>query len=102
FKLVNYFPSVFGLPLPNPLDKGLSAQLISVLALFCKLSFDNILSCYACVVSTGHPQHIVSGHPFPPGKYVLQGSVERMSHVKGTGNIRRRDNNAEWGLVRVR
>ena len=89
-----------GLPLPDPLDERLPAQVVPAQALLGQLALDDVLGGDARVVHAGHPQRGVSLHPAPPDQRVHQGVVERMADVQRAGDVGRRDDDAEGGRRR--
>ncbi len=49
------------------------------------------------MIRSGNPQGIIAAHAFMPDQNILQSVVQRMTHVKLTGNIRRGNHN---GIMR--
>jgi hypothetical protein len=79
---------VLVLPLPDALDKALSAEVMAGFALQLEESlFDDCLRGDPCVVCSGHPQGVVSLHAVPAGEQVLHDIIHGMAHMKGTGDI---------------
>ena len=91
-----------GLPLPDPLDEGLAAQIVAAQALLGELALHHVLGGDAGVVHAGQPQGVVALHPAAPDQRVHQRVVERVADVQGTGDVRRRDDDGVRGGVRVR
>ena len=85
----------FRLPLPHALDEGLAAHFAAarLLALH-QLAFDHGLRGNAGVVGAGLPQHVLAAHALETAEDVLQGVVERMTHVQRAGHVGRRDDDA--------
>jgi hypothetical protein len=54
------------------------------------------------VVRSGLPEDIVAFHPPVPTEDVLKGIIQGMAHMERSGYIRRRDDNAERFLSRLR
>src|SRR6185369_4640907 len=53
-----------------------------------------VLRRYARVVGTGHPENVVTLHPLPATEDILKSIIQRVTHVKGTGDVRGGDDNA--------
>src|SRR6185369_10049221 len=94
FELADDLPAGLGFPSPHPLDERISAEIVTVLLFSGKLAFDNVLRRYARVVGTGHPENIVTLHPLPATEDILESVIQRVTHVKGTGDVRGGDDNA--------
>ena len=90
-----------GLPLPDPLDEGLPAQVMTAQALLGQLALHHVLGGDPGVVHARQPQGVVALHAPPPDQRVDQRVVERVADVQGTGDVRRRDDVAERGSVRL-
>jgi hypothetical protein len=82
------------LPLPDPLDERLAAQVMAGLAGLGQLAFDDVLGGDAGVVHAGQPQRLVPQHAGPAGERVLDGVVERVPDVQDTGDVRRGQDDA--------
>ena len=89
----------FGLPLPDPLDEGLAAQVVTAQALLGELALHHVLGRDPGVVHAGQPQGVVALHAAAPDQRVHQRVVERVADVQGTGDVRRRDDDAVRGGV---
>ena len=74
-------PGLF-LPFPNPLDKLLPAQEMTVQALLHELPLHHILSSNPCVIRSGHPEGSIILHPLISYQDILQGIVEGVSNVE--------------------
>ena len=90
-----------GLPLPDPLDEGLPAQVMAGQALPGQLSLHDVLRGDAGVVHTRKPQRVVALHSPAPGQRVHQRVFERVAEVQRTGDVGGRDDDAERGLAGV-
>ncbi len=90
------------LPLPDPFDKGLAAQLLPRLVLFGELALHHQLSSYAGVVGARNPQGEIPAHAPPPGENVHLGVFQHVPHVQPAGNVRRRQQHGKDGTVRRR
>ncbi|OPZ74053.1 MAG: hypothetical protein BWY80_00736 [Firmicutes bacterium ADurb.Bin456] len=74
---------------------------MAVCALLRQLLFHPGLGGNTGVIGAGHPKGIVALHPSPPGKNVLQGIVQGMSHMQLAGHIWRRHDYTERLLFGV-
>ena len=94
----------FGLPLPDPLDERLAAQVVAAQALLGQLALHHVLGGDAGVVHAGQPQRVVALHATAPDQRVHQRVVEGVADVQGAGDVRRGDHDAVRGRggVRVR
>ena len=86
-----------GLPLPDPLDERLPAQVVPAQALLGQLALDHVLGGDARVIHARQPQRVVALHPAPPDQRVDQRVVERVADVQRAGHVRRRDDDRERG-----
>ena len=59
--------AVLGLPLPDPLDERLAAQVVPGQALLGELALDHVLGGDAGVVHAGQPQRVVALHALAAG-----------------------------------
>ncbi len=86
----------FGLPFPHAFQKFVAAQdqPARLLALH-QLPLDNHLRGDAGMVRAWLPKHILAAHPLEAAENVLQGGVERMAHMQGAGDVRRRNDDRE-------
>ena len=91
-------PAGFGLPLPDPLDKGVPAQGVAVLAFRGQLPFHHVLGGDAGMVGAGHPEGVEAVHALEPDQDILQGIVEGVAHMQDAGDVGRRDDDAKAGL----
>ncbi len=92
----------FGLPLPDPLDEGLAAEVVPAQALLGQLALDHVLGGDAGVVHAGHPQGVVALHAAAADQRVNQRVVEGVTDVQGAGDVRRGDDDAERGRTALR
>ncbi len=79
------------LPLPDTLDEGLPAEVVSGLALLGELAFDDVLGGDAGVVHAGLPQRLVALHALAAGEGVDQRVLEGVAQVQAAGDVGRRD-----------
>ena len=77
-------------PFPDLVDERLAAQVTSDDALGLELSLDHDLRGDAGVIGAGDPDGVEAAHPVIAGERVHDGLVERVPHVQGAGDIRRR------------
>jgi hypothetical protein len=89
------------LPLPDPLDELLPAQVVPAQALLGQLALDHVLGGDPGVVHAGQPERAVALHPAAPDERVDQGVVEGVTDVQGPGDVRRRDHDRVRGAVAV-
>ena len=90
------------LPLPDPLDQLLAAQIVPRLAFFfAKPPLDDGLRGDARVIGAGHPEGVEALHPLHADLDVLQRVVQGVAQVQRAGHIRRRNDNAERALGRI-
>ena len=82
--------AVLLLPLPDPLEELLAAQVVTGLALLDPQIFLHLdLGGDAGVVGAGHPQGGVALHPLEASEDVLQRAVQGVAHVQLAGDIGR-------------
>jgi hypothetical protein len=94
--------AVLGLPLPDPADELRAAEVVPALPLgLLQLLLHDHLRGDARVIGAREPEGVEPAHPLPADQDVLDGVRERVAHVQGTGHVRRRDDDAERGLLRV-
>ena len=94
--------AVLLLPLPDPLQELLPAQVIAGLALLDAQLFLHLdLGGDAGVVGAGDPEGGVALHPLEAGQDVLQGAVQRVTHVELAGDVGGRHDDGERLLLRV-
>ena len=86
------------LPVPDPLQEFLPAQVVAGQALLAELLLHLDLGGNAGMVNAGDPQCAVALHPLETNKGVLQGCVHGVAHVKLSRDVRRRHNDGE-GLL---
>ena len=70
-QLVDDHPAVFFLPLPNPLDELLSAQLMTVQAFARQLPLHHILGGDPRMVRARHPEAVMTLHPLETHEDIL-------------------------------
>ena len=103
FELLDNDAAVFFLPLPNPLQEFLAAEIEAALLLFLfELLFHDHLRGNARVVRPRQPKDLFAIHARFAGEDVLDGVVEYVPHVQHTGNIWRRDDDGIRRLGRSR
>ena len=90
------------LPLPDPLDEGLAAQVVAAEAFLGEFTLHHVLGSDAGVVHAGQPQGVEALHAAPPDLRVDQRMVQGMADVQGAGNVRRGDDDAERGSAGFR
>ena len=83
------------LPLPDPLDEGLPPQFLPGDPLLRELPLHHVLGGDPGVVGARKPEGVAPVHPGVSQKDVLQRDVQRVPHVKGAGDVRRRDDDRE-------
>ena len=84
--------ATLGLPLPDLLDEGLTADLATArVALSGHLALDHHLGCDASVVRARQPQHRLARHAVIAGQHVLQRVVQRVADVQRARHVRRRN-----------
>ena len=94
--------AVLFLPLPDPLEEFLTAQVVAGLALLDpQLLLHLDLGGDAGVVGAGQPQGRVALHPLEPGQDILQGAVQSMAHVQLARDVRGRHGNGKGLLLGV-
>ena len=93
FQLADNLPAGLRLPFPDPLDKGFTPKIMTVLPFGAQLPLDHVLCGNAGMVGARHPEDIIPLHPFPAAEDVLQGVVEGMPHMQGAGYVGRRNDN---------
>ena len=90
-----------GLPLPDPLDEGLPAEVVPGQALLGQLPLHHVLGGDAGVVHARQPERVVALHAPAPGQRVHQRVLERVAEVQRAGDVGRRDDDAERRLAGV-
>ena len=83
----------FPLPLPDPVDEGLAADVAPRDPFVAELTLDDHLRGNAGVIRAWLPQRIAAPHALMADEDVLQGIVEGMAHVQASRHIGRRDDN---------
>ncbi len=78
------------LPLPDPLDELLAAEVVLVDLSLGELVGDDDLGGDPGVIGAGLPQCIAPAHPLEANEDVLQRKGQRMAHVQAAGHVRRR------------
>src|SRR5690606_19672147 len=94
-------PAVVVLPLPDPLHKGLPAQIMPAGPFLGQRLLHPHLGGDARVVRPRQPEGLLPLHPVPPGEDVLQGLVQGVAHVEHPRHVGRGDDHGEPGLVAV-
>jgi len=84
----------FRLPLPDPLDECIAADVVAREAFLPELTLDDVLRCDAGVIGAGQPESRVPLHALASDDHVLDGVVQSVSHVEDTGDVRRWDDDA--------
>ena len=94
--MVNNRAARLGFPFPYALKKFFPAQSEAALLLTLhQLPLDDHLRRDAGMICARLPKHILAAHPLEPAENILQGRVERVAHMQGTGDIRRRNDDCE-------
>ncbi len=93
-------PPYSSLPLPDPLDELLAAEVVPVCALLGQLALDHVLGGDAGVVGAGHPERVVALHALPADEDVLERVVQRVAHVQDAGDVGRRDDDGVAAAAR--
>ena len=83
--------AVFFLPVPCPLQKFLSAQVLLGQALFAHGLHDFGLGGNGSMVRSRQPERVIALHPFVTDENILQGIVQSVSHVQLSRNVGRRN-----------
>ncbi|MNY23518.1 hypothetical protein D3C86_1571870 [compost metagenome] len=100
--LVDDGVAVVLLPLPDPLDEGVAAQVVTALALFvAELALDHVLGGDAGVVGAALPEDAVALHAARAAQHVLDGAVGGVAQVQGAGHVRRGQDDGEGLLGRI-
>jgi hypothetical protein len=92
-------PARLFLPLPDALDEGGASEVAARLPLLRQHLLDDVLGRDSGVIGARQPENIVAAHPVVAGVDVLDRIVERVSHVEGAGDVRRRNHHDEARLV---
>ena len=80
---------VLVLPMPDPLEEFLPPQVVPGQALLLAQALLHLdLGGNAGVVGARHPQRVVALHPLVAHQNVLQGFVQRVTHVQLSGDVR--------------
>ncbi len=88
--------AVLGLPVPDPLQKPLPAQVVAAQALiFAQLLLHLHLGGDARVVRPGEVERRVPLHPLVPDEHVLEGVVHGVAHVELSRHVGRGHDNGE-------
>ena len=102
FELIYNARAVLIFPVPYALEEFLSAEVVSCKSLVYSEVFLNLdLGCNARMVGAGNPEGGIALHTLGSYKYILEGLVKRVSHMKLTGYVRRGDNYREGRLFGV-
>ena len=100
--LIQNSSAVFFLPLPDPAEKFLPAQVIAGLVLLLPQVFFHLdLSGDAGVVHAGHPQSLIALHPLLADDGVLNGHIKSVTHVQLPCHIGGRHDDAVRLLILV-
>ena len=91
--LMNNRSAVLLLPLPDALNKRLAPEILTALTLLAERLLDDVLSRDAGMVGTGEPKRILTLHTAPPDENILNRLVKRVTHMKNTRHVRRRNYN---------
>ena len=91
FSWLTMVPPDCGLPLPDPVDEILAAQVAAMDLPLHQLALDHHLRGDAGMVHARLPQHVLAAHALEADQDVLQRVVERMAHMQRAGDIGRRD-----------
>ncbi|OQA40785.1 MAG: hypothetical protein BWY49_00692 [Candidatus Omnitrophica bacterium ADurb.Bin314] len=78
------------LPRPHLFEEFLTSEIPAGLLFLRKLFLNNVLGRNARVVHARNPERVVPLHPVPADHDVLDGVVERVTHVENARNVRRR------------
>ena len=78
------------LPLPDPLDELLAAEIVLVDLPLGELVGDDDLGGDAGVVGAGLPQRVAAAHALEADQDVLQREGQRVPHMQAAGDVRRR------------
>jgi hypothetical protein len=89
----------FGLPLPDPLDERLAAQVVAGQPLRAQAPLDDVLGGDPGVVHAGQPERLVPLHPAPAHQRVLDRVVERVADVQRARDVGRGQDDGERGPV---
>jgi len=101
FELLDDSAAVFALPFPCALQEAFSAQILLGQTLFLHCVYDLCLGCNGSVVGARQPEGLIALHPAEADEDVLQGFIQRVSHVQLTGDVRWRDYDGVRFFVRV-
>ena len=88
-ELLDDATAVLGLPLPHALKKLLAGQVGATHPLRGQLLLNHCLGCDAGVVGAAYPLSLKSVHTVTADEHVLDGAVECVPHVQGTGDVGR-------------
>src|SRR5690606_20090411 len=92
--------AVLLLPGPDAAEELLAAEIVAALALgLAEIPLHDHLRGDAGVIGPRQPERVESAHPLPAREHVLQGHEDRVAHVQLTGDVRRRDDDAERRLL---
>ncbi len=87
---------VFVFPFPNAFDQSFTAQLVAIeIFFFLQPPLDHRLRGDAGVICAGHPERVITLHPFETNDDVLQRVIERVAQVQRAGDVGRRDDDGE-------
>ena len=91
----------FFFPFPHFFHEFLAAQVMARNLLRVQLALHDDLRGDARVVGAGNPGRVVAQHAVVAGQAIHDGLVERMAHVQGAGDVRRRQLDAEGRFSRI-
>ena len=89
--LLDDLPAVALAPLPDPLEEGLTAELVAGCPLRAELLLDHHLGPDAGVVRAEDPERVAAPHAVDPRQRVLNRAVERVPDVQRPGDVGGRD-----------
>ena len=98
FELTGNAGLVFILPLPNALQELFAPQVVAGQALFLTQAFLHLdLRGNTGVVGAGNPNGVVSLHSLIANKNILQGFVQRVTHMELSRNVGGRNDHRKMG-----
>ena len=90
------------LPLPDPLDEFLAAEVAALDLALGELALDDHLRGDAGMVHARLPQHVLAAHALEAAEDVLDRVVEGVPHVERAGHVRRRDDDrVGYGVLAI-
>ena len=101
-ELADDVAAVLLLPVPDPLQKLLASQIVAgEMLVLPQMLLHLDLGGDSGVIGAGEPEGGVALHPFEAHDDVLEGLVQRVTHVEFSGDVGRRDYHREGGLAVV-